>query len=311
MGTPEFAVESLRKLLVEGYNVVGVVTAPDKPSGRGQQLSESAVKKYAIANGLKLLQPEKLKASDFLNELETLKADLQIVVAFRMLPVEVWNMPPLGTFNLHASLLPKYRGAAPLNWAIINGEKESGVTTFKLQHEIDTGSIIFQEKVDIDDNDDVEILHDKLILIGAELVLKTVDALAEGNVEYISQEYFINKGIEPCAAPKIFKEDCMINWEKDSISIKNLVRGLSPYPAAWTILKDKSIESQYNVKIFSVGNEIVNDSIEPGQIFSDGKKYLKFRCEDGYIYIKELQFPGKKRMLIDEFLRGFQISKFI
>ena len=212
-------------------------------------------------------------------------------------------------FCLHATL-PKSGGDVPLNWAIINGEKKRG-HYFKLQHEIDTGSIIFQEKVDIDDNDDVEILHDKLILIGAELVLKTVDALAEGNVEYISQEYFINKGIEPCAAPKIFKEDCMINWEKDSISIKNLVRGLSPYPAAWTILKDKSIESQYNVKIFSVGNEIVNDSIEPGQIFSDGKKYLKFRCEDGYIYIKELQFPGKKRMLIDEFLRGFQISKFI
>ncbi len=311
MGTPDFAVESLKKLLANGYNVVGVVTVPDKPSGRGQQLSESAVKKFAVLNGLKVLQPEKLKSPDFLNELKSLNADLQIVVAFRMLPVEVWNMPPLGTFNLHASLLPKYRGAAPLNWAIINGDKESGVTTFKLQHEIDTGNIIFQEKVDIDDNDNVEVLHDKLMITGADLVMKTVDALANGKVDFISQDFLIEKGIEPCAAPKIFKEDCKINWEKDSLAIKNLVRGLSPYPAAWTLINDKDSMTEYQVKIYSVDTEIFNDNCTPGQIFSDGKKYLKFRCSDGYIFIRELQFPGKKRMKIDEFLRGFTISKII
>lgn len=311
MGTPDFAVESLKKLFINGYNIVGVVTSPDKPSGRGQQISESSVKKYALANGLKLLQPEKLKAPDFLDELKSLNADLQVVVAFRMLPIEVWNMPPLGTFNLHASLLPKYRGAAPLNWAIINGEKESGVTTFKLQHEIDTGSIIFQEKVDIEESDNVEVLHDKLMFIGAELVIKTIDTLAGDNVKFIPQEYFINKGIEPCPAPKIFKEDCKINWGKGSLSIKNLVRGLSPYPTAWILLKDKDIDSEYQIKIYSVEIEFSNDNIFSGQGFSDGKSYLKFRCMDGYVYIKELQFPGKKRMKIDEFLRGFQISKFI
>ncbi len=311
MGTPDFAVESLKKLLVNGYNIVGVVTVPDKPSGRGQQLSESAIKKFAVANGLKLLQPEKLKSPDFLDELKSLNADLQIVVAFRMLPVEVWDMPPLGTFNLHASLLPKYRGAAPLNWAIINGDKESGVTTFKLQHEIDTGNIIFQEKVNIDDNYNVEVLHDKLMIIGADLVIKTVDAIANGKDDFISQECLIEKGIEPCAAPKIFKEDCKINWGKDSFSIKNLVRGLSPYPTAWALIDDKDSMTGYQVKVFSVDAEISNDNINPGQIFSDGKKYLKIRCNDGYIYIRELQFPGKKRMKVEEFLRGFPISKIV
>jgi len=305
MGTPDFAVASLQALVENGYQVVGVVTAPNKPSGRGQVLSETAVKLYAMSKGLKILQPEKLKSPEFVEELRSLLADLQVVVAFRMLPEMVWDMPRLGTFNLHASLLPKYRGAAPLNWAIINGDTESGVTTFKIEHEIDTGNILFQEKIDILPDDNVEVLHDNLMDIGSVLVLKTVDALAAGNVEMISQQSLIEKGYLPSPAPKIFKEDCLIDWKKDSVSLKNFIRGLSPYPTAWTnfINIDTGVETA--VKIFRVDDENVNDDVEPGTIRSDGKTFLKIGCMNGWLIIRELQMAGKKRMAAEDFLRGF------
>jgi methionyl-tRNA formyltransferase len=305
MGTPDFAVASLNQLVVNGYNVVGVITVPDKPAGRGQKLSESAVKQYAVQNGLKVLQPEKLKDPDFLSELKSLEADLQVVVAFRMLPVEVWDMPRLGTFNLHASLLPKYRGAAPLNWAIINGDEESGVTTFKLLHEIDTGNIIFQEKVAIGEDDNVEVLHDKLMDVGSELVLKTVDALADGNVEMIPQDELIRRGNLPCHAPKIFKDDCLIDWTKDAATIKNFVRGLSPYPSAWTKFFEINSESESSIKIFEVKVEISDAVIEPGKVYSDGKTYFKIGCNNGFVHVLDLQLAGKKRMPVADFLRGF------
>ena len=230
MGTPDFAVASLKALVVGGYDIVGVVTAPDKPAGRGKKLAQSAVKKYSLENNLKILQPIKFKNPDFLKELEALKADLQVVVAFRMLPALVWDMPRLGTFNLHGSLLPQYRGAAPLNWAIINGEAKTGVTTFLLDHEIDTGKILFREEIKIDENDTVGDIHDRLMEIGAGLVMKTVDALAAGNVKPIPQDKMVDEEIKH--APKIFKEDCKIDWSKNLEIIRNLVRGLSPFPAA-------------------------------------------------------------------------------
>ena len=307
MGTPDFAVASLRSLVEGGYQIVGVVTAPDKPSGRGQKLTSSAVKIYAEEQGLKILQPEKLKSPQFIEELKSLQADLQVVVAFRMLPEVVWDMPPLGTFNLHASLLPQYRGAAPLNWAIINGEKQSGVTTFKLQHEIDTGNIIFQEKVAIGPDDNVEWLHDRLMEIGAGLVIRTVEALAAGNIEFISQDELIANGAEVKHAPKIFKENCLINWNNEVATIKNLVRGLSPYPAAWTqLITDKGNETI--MKIYRVEIETATYSIEPGSVYSDGKTFLKIGAANGWVFIKELQLSGKKRMNVEDFLRGAQIK---
>jgi methionyl-tRNA formyltransferase len=305
MGTPGFAVESLKALVESGYNVVGVITAPDKPAGRGQKLSQSAVKEYALEKGLRILQPEKLKAPNFIEELQNLKADLQVVVAFRMLPEIVWDMPPLGTFNLHASLLPLYRGAAPLNWAIINGESQSGVTTFKLQHEIDTGNIIYQEKVDIGPDDNVEVLHDKLMETGAALVTKTVDALAEGKVDFVSQDELIGKGHETKHAPKIFKDDCKIDWTKDVQTIKDLVRGLSPYPAAWTELNSEKHKNT-TMKIYRVETENAAYELKPGSIYSDGKTFMKIGAQNGWVSVKELQLSGKKRMPVDEFLRGFQ-----
>lgn len=304
MGTPDFAVESLKALVENGYNVVGVITAPDKPAGRGQQLSESAVKKYAVANGLSILQPEKLKNPEFIAELESLKADLQVVVAFRMLPEVVWSMPPMGTFNLHGSLLPKYRGAAPLNWAIINGEKETGVTTFLLSHEIDTGKIMFQEKTEIADDDNVGSVHDRLMEIGAKLVLKTVDELALGNVLAIDQEQLIQNPEDVKHAPKIFKEDCRIDWTRDMESVRNLIRGLSPYPTAWTELSHKLKSETLTVKIFAAEKDY-NLPAAPGSIYTDGKKFLKIACPDGWLSIRDLQLSGKKRMKIDELLRGF------
>lgn len=305
MGTPDFAVESLKALVENGYNVVGVITAPDRPSGRGQKLNESAVKKYAVQVGLKVLQPEKLKAPDFIAELKSLKPDLQVVVAFRMLPEIVWDMPPFGTFNLHGSLLPQYRGAAPLNWAIINGETETGVTTFKLQHEIDTGNIIDQAKVTIGSNDNVEVIHDKLMVIGSKLVVETVDKLAKGNLKLISQEELIAKGAEVKHAPKIFKEDCLVQWDSDVESLKNKIRGLSPYPTAWTkLVSDNGKET--SMKLFSVDFEKCSPDVDPGTISSDLKNSLKIAATDGWITIKELQLSGKKRMLVDDFLRGFQ-----
>jgi methionyl-tRNA formyltransferase len=305
MGTPDFAVESLKALIENDYQIVGVITAPDKPAGRGRQLSESAVKQYAIQQNLKVLQPEKLKNPEFIAELESLKADLQIVVAFRMLPEMVWNMPPMGTFNLHASLLPQYRGAAPLNWAIINGETETGVTTFLLSHEIDTGRIIFQEKVSIGENDTVGDLHDQMMEIGSGLVLKTVNALADGKIQPIDQEQLIDSPERIKQAPKIFKEDCLIDWTRDTESVRNLIRGLSPYPAAWTELHHQEKNEILTAKIYSVSRDNSNLPAAPGTLQTDGKKYLKIACTDGWLSINEIQLSGKKRMKMDELLRGF------
>lgn len=306
MGTPEFAVGSLKALVENGYNVVGVITAPDKPAGRGRQLSESAVKKYALENNLNILQPEKLKNPEFIADLHNLTADLQIVVAFRMLPEMVWNMPPMGTFNLHASLLPQYRGAAPLNWAVINGETETGVTTFLLSHEIDTGQIIFQEKVEIGENDTVGDLHDRMMDIGADLVIKTVDALAENRIEPIDQEKLIDSPEKIKQAPKIFKEDCRIDWSRDTESVRNLIRGLSPYPAAWTELVHPEKQEIITAKIYAVQRDHSSLPAAPGTLHTDGKKFLKIACPDGWLSVTEIQLSGKKRMKIDELLRGFQ-----
>jgi len=304
MGTPDFAVGSLNKLVENGYNVVGVVTAPDKPAGRGKQISESAVKKYALEKGFKILQPDKLKNPEFLEELKNLKADLQIVVAFRMLPEAVWDMPRLGTFNLHASLLPQYRGAAPLNWAIINGEKKTGVTTFLLDHQIDTGKILFREEIAIGENETVGDIHDKLMEIGASLVVKTVDALASGEIKPLPQETVSQEtGLKH--APKIFKEDCRIDWTDKTESIRNLVRGLSPYPAAWTTFVNKTTGIETDFKIFFAEKEISGAAPVPGTVFSDGKTVLKIACQDGWLRITDLQMAGKKRMKTEEFLRGF------
>jgi len=305
MGTPDFAVESLKALVENDYQIVGVITAPDKPAGRGRQLSESAVKQYAVQQNLKVLQPEKLKNPEFITELESLKADLQIVVAFRMLPEMVWNMPPLGTFNFHASLLPQYRGAAPLNWAIINGETETGVTTFLFSHEIDTGRIIFQEKVSIGENDTVGDLHDQMMEIGSGLVLKTVNALADGKIQPIDQEQLIDNPERIKQAPKIFKEDCLIDWTRDTESVRNLIRGLSPYPAAWTELYHQEKNEILTAKVFSVSRDNSNLPAAPGTLQTDGKKYLKIACTDGWLSINEIQLSGKKRMKTDELLRGF------
>jgi len=302
MGTPEFAVTSLKALVDNGYNVVGVVTAPDRPSGRGQKLHQSDVKQYAISQGLPLLQPEKLKDENFLGDLKSLNPQIQIVVAFRMLPEVVWEMPQMGTFNLHGSLLPHYRGAAPLNWAIINGDTETGVTTFLLKQEIDTGNILFQEKVKIGPEDTIGELYDVLMKIGAKLVLKTVDAIAEGNVTPLAQDLLaINP--EKLHAPKIFKENCRIDWTKPGIVINNLIRGLSPYPAAWTNFRCPG--SEIGVKIFKAAIEQADHQCNPGEILSDNKKYLKIAVTDGFLHILDLQLAGKKRMGIEEFLRGF------
>jgi len=301
MGTPEFAVPSLSKLYDAGYDIAAVVTAPDKPAGRGMQLSESAVKKYALEKNLKILQPERLKDPHFIEELKSLKADVQIVVAFRMLPEIVWNMPPLGTINLHASLLPQYRGAAPINWAIINGEKQTGLTTFKLQHEIDTGNVLLQEKIDILDNETAGSLHDKMMEAGGELLLKTLRKLEEGKIEEVFQnEIKIGNENSLKQAPKIFTETCEINWNKSTGEIYNLIRGLSPYPAAFTFLEGKKL------KIFAADKEKTEKINEPGKIFTDHKLFLKFATNDGFISVKEIQLEGKKKMSIADFLRGWR-----
>ena len=300
MGTPEFAVTSLEILIRNHYNVVGVVTVPDKPAGRGQQLQESAIKKFAVANGLRVLQPLKLKEAEFIAELKKLNADLQIVVAFRMLPEEVWNMPRLGTYNLHGSLLPKYRGAAPINWAIINGETESGVTTFKLKHEIDTGSILYQQKVSITENTTAGELHDDLMKAGASLILKTVKAIESGRVDLKVQD-----DTQAIHAPKLFKETCKINWSQSPSQIYNLIRGLSPYPAAFTEFKDVN-GNAISLKIFSSLKEVSQHTHANGFVTTDNKTYLNVACKGGYISVKELQLQGKKKMTTDEFLRGYK-----
>ena len=301
MGTPEFAVESLRALVEGGYNVVGVITMPDKPVGKHQSmLQASPVKEYALSQNLPLLQPEKLKDLDFIEQLKTWKADLQVVVAFRMLPEIVWDMPSLGTFNLHASLLPQYRGAAPINWAIINGEKETGVTTFFLTHEIDTGKIIFQERIPIKDTDNAGIIHDQLMVTGANLVLKTVDTIFNNDVHPIEQNTR-EEVLKP--APKIFKETCLIDWRKTTKEIYDFIRGLSPYPAAWTELKTTQGETLH-LKIFETEKVLQQHDLNAGSIVTDGKKQLNIAASDGFIQIKNLQQAGKKRMSVEDFLRG-------
>lgn len=305
MGTPDFAVESLKALVENGYNVVGVITAPDKPAGRGKKLAEPAVKKYAVENGLQVLQPEKLKDPGFLAELKKLQADLQVVVAFRMLPEAVWAMSKLGTFNLHGSLLPQYRGAAPLNWAVMNGERKTGVSTFLLDHEIDTGKILFKRETEIGDSETVGNLHDRLMRIGADLVVATVDALAGGNVQALDQAQLADaQGIKH--APKIFKDDCIINWEKDTESVRNFIRGLSPYPTAWTKLVHNETGKTTATKIFFAEKCPLSEIASPGTIVSDGKTTLKVACGNGWINISDLQLAGKKRMATIDFLRGFQ-----
>ena len=310
MGTPEFAVASLEALVKAKCNIVGVITAPDKPAGRGMKLTESAVKKYAVRKGLNVLQPEKLKNHEFLNELRSLNADLQIVVAFRMLPESVWNMPPLGTINLHGSLLPQYRGAAPINWAVINGEKETGVTTFKLKHEIDTGNILLQESFPIDENETAGEVHDKMKEIGARVLVETVRGIADGTLQERPQTS--DDGQQSPAvsgpssslkhAPKIFTETCNIDSRRPIDEIHDLIRGLSPFPGAFTELGDKTI------KIFKSEKELLLPTSKPGRWESDGKTYLKFAAKDGYILLKDVQLEGKKRMLVEDFLRGYRFG---
>ncbi|MHB8259045.1 MAG: methionyl-tRNA formyltransferase [Bacteroidia bacterium] len=307
MGTPQFAVASLKILVENKFNVVGVITSPDKPAGRGQQVQQSAVKQFSLLHNLKVLQPSNLKDEVFLQELKALQADLQIVVAFRMLPESVWSMPPLGTYNLHASLLPQYRGAAPINWAIINGEKETGITTFKLQHEIDTGNILMQQRVAITPEMNAGQLHDVLMHEGAELMLQSVKKIQQGEIVLTEQiNLLANQVVKH--APKIFKENCKINWDANLDAIYNLIRGLSPYPCAWTELctgDDKKIV----FKIYKAQQEEAPHKLSFGQLKTDNKTFLKIATKDGFITITELQMAGKKKLLIAEFLKGFSFTE--
>ena len=307
MGTPDFAVEALRQLVEGGYNVVGVITMPDKPAGRGHKIQYSPVKQYALEQNLPLLQPEKLKDEAFVEALREWKADLQIVVAFRMLPEVVWNMPRLGTFNLHASLLPQYRGAAPINWAVINGDTETGITTFFLRHEIDTGEVIQQVRIPIADTDDVGIVHDKLMMLGGKLVTETVDAILNDAVKPIPQEEMAVVG-ELRPAPKIFKDTCRIDWNQPVKRIYDFIRGLSPYPAAWSELVQPDGETVV-MKIFETEKIIQSHQLTPGTLLTDGKTYIHVAAADGIIGIRALQLPGKKRLKTDELLRGFRLTE--
>lgn len=296
MGTPGFAVPSLEILIKNGFNVAAVVTAPDKPAGRGQKIQFSDVKESALKHNIPLLQPEKLKSPVFIEALKSFNADLQIVVAFRMLPEVVWSMPPLGSFNLHASLLPQYRGAAPINWAIINGEKQTGVTTFFLKHEIDTGDVIYQETVPISSNDNAGTLHDKLMTVGAELVLKTVQDIAAKNTKTIPQEHFDSSQIKH--APKIFKQDCFLDLSMPAEMVRNKIRGLSPYPGAFL---------EWNGKPYKILNaELLEGVIAHDPMWTDGKRTLAVKCADGYLSILEIQPENKKRMKIEEFINGYK-----
>lgn len=297
MGTPEFAVASLEALLKTGANIVAVITGPDKPAGRGMKLSQSAVKKYAVEHQLNILQPEKLRDPDFLQQLQALQADLQIVVAFRMLPEIVWNMPPLGTVNLHGSLLPQYRGAAPINWAIINGDKETGVTTFRLQQEIDTGEMLLQSKMPIGEDDNAATIHDNMMVLGAKTLVETVEQLAAGTIKGLPQTDSGNLK----KAPKIFTEDCKINWNDSIANIYNRIRGLSPYPGAFTTLDDKIF------KIFKTEKMAVQPDIAVGQYKTDNKKNILLAAQDGFIRLIEIQPEGKKRMNVEDYLRGHQL----
>lgn len=293
MGTPEFAVAGLKALVENGFNVVAVVTAPDKPSGRGLQVQQSPVKQYAITAAIPVLQPVKLKDPEFIETLRVYRADLQVVVAFRMLPEIVWTMPRLGTLNLHASLLPDYRGAAPINHAIINGETITGATTFFLQHAIDTGDIIFTEEINISPEDNAGTLHDKLMHLGAGLIVKTVKAISDNNYSTTPQKSGSNK-----IAPKIFKETCQINWNQKATAVNNFIRGLSPYPGAYTIVNGKML------KIYAAYPEMATHQLIPGEVESNDTNFLKFATTDGFIHVTELQAEGKKRMFTGDFLRG-------
>ncbi len=327
MGTPEFAVASLDALVQAGCNIVGVITAPDKPAGRGMQMQQSAVKKYAVDHGLKVLQPEKLKNPDFLEELKALQADLQIVVAFRMLPELVWNMPPMGSVNLHGSLLPKYRGAAPINWAVINGEPETGVTTFKLQHAIDTGDILLQERFSIGEDETAGEVHDRMKEIGAQLLVKTVQGLADGSLQPMPQELIPHTNapepnpvnLQPSTAnqyphaPKIFTETCRIDPAKTVEEVHNLIRGLSPFPGAFTVLQGKML------KVYRSSRQLIQPVTpetrlgEPGHgqacFYTDQKTYLHLHCANGRLSLLEVQLEGKKRMPVQEFLRGYRFDQ--
>lgn len=305
MGTPEFAVASLRALVEDGWNVVGVVTTPDKPAGRGQKMSISAVKEYALEQGLPILQPEKLKDEAFLQELKSLQADVQVVVAFRMLPEVVWNMPPKGTFNLHASLLPQYRGAAPINWAIINGEKETGVTTFFLQHEIDTGNIILQKKTPIGDDENIGELYDRLMGIGSNAVLETMERIVAGNVQTTPQPE--SENLKP--APKLFKETCKLDFSDTIENVRNKIRGLSPYPAAWMDLT-LADGTKTTMKVFEAQTDIqdgTSDEKEFGCLETDGKSFLRVKCGNGWLRLHDVQIAGKKRMNVKDLLNGIKL----
>ena len=303
MGTPEFAVASLKRLVEEGYNIVAVVTTPDKPAGRGQKLHESDVKVAARELGLPILQPEKLRDPEFVEAMQELKPDLGIVIAFRMLPEVIWAMPRLGTFNLHASLLPQYRGAAPINWAIINGEKETGITTFLLNHEIDKGAIIAQHTEPILAEDNIGTMYDKLMTKGCDLVVDTVEKIASGDFTAIEQMHIDEATLKP--APKIFKDDCRIDWSWEGERIVNFVRGLSPYPAAWSPMFMNG-EERGSAKIFEVKFEPKQHSFEAGKIFSNGKESISVSCADGIIHIRSMQLAGKKRMSNHDLLLGFR-----
>jgi methionyl-tRNA formyltransferase len=305
-GTPEFAVASLDMLVKSGYNVVGIVTAPDKPAGRGLELKASAVKEFANSKNLKVLQPENLKSEEFMAQLKELNPNLGIVVAFRKLPREVWSFPKLGTFNLHASLLPHYRGAAPINWAIINGEKESGVTTFFLDDEIDTGKIIFRAKENILEQDTAGDLYERLMRDGADLVLKTVRAIESGTYTPEDQSSLLKPNEKVKSAPKIYKDDCKVNWKKKVEDIYDFIRGLSPFPAAWTEIKKEN--EILSLKIFRTSKEIVEHQYETGSIDTDKKTFAKIAVKDGFIHLLDLQLAGRKKMNIEEFLRGFSFE---
>ncbi|WP_445455343.1 methionyl-tRNA formyltransferase [Flavobacterium sp. HNIBRBA15423] len=302
MGTPDFAVGILNTIYNNNYEIVGVITAPDKPAGRGQKINRSAVKQFALEKNLRLLQPTNLKSEDFLTELKSLKANLQVVVAFRMLPEVVWKMPKYGTFNLHASLLPQYRGAAPINWAIINGETKTGVTTFFIDDKIDTGAMILHRETEISNSETVGELHDRLMHIGGETVIATLKMISEGNVKTTLQEEIS----EIKTAYKLNKENCKIDWNKNGNQIYNLIRGLNPYPAAWTFIKDN--ENEWNVKLYDVKFENETHHHKPGQILTT-KKEIKIATHDGYLHINSLQFPGKRKMESSELLNGIQFSE--
>ncbi|HEX7905516.1 MAG TPA: methionyl-tRNA formyltransferase [Chitinophagaceae bacterium] len=306
MGTPEFAVASLDALVKAGCTIVGVITAPDKPAGRGMQLQQSAVKKYAVEHHLKVLQPEKLKSPEFLAELKSLNADLQIIVAFRMLPEVVWNMPAKGSINLHGSLLPQYRGAAPINWAVINGEKETGVTTFKLKQEIDTGDILLQESFPIGENETAGEVHDRMKEIGAKLLVRTVLGLVDGTIHESPQStVHPPQSIQLRHAPKIFTETSKIDFTKTTEEVHNLIRGLSPFPGAFTSLQGKTLKIFRSEKDIS---PVFPNDAAPGSFQTDEKYFLKFKCADGFIAVKELQLEGKKKMTTEDFLRGYRFG---